>query len=129
MLSKNFNNKKCAPKSVFFNEKKMRKIRMISDIENWLWSLILALFDSSPLIQNSKFNNFFWVCWFFCKNLSNFVPPAWKLHNPYCQKGQHSCWRSWIIEIFYWNCRPGPSNRLCQQIKPYPTGWQHPLIN
>jgi hypothetical protein len=24
-------------------------------------SQILALFDSSPLIQNSKFNNFLWV--------------------------------------------------------------------
>ena len=42
------------------------------------------IFDSSPLIQNSKFNSFLWVCWFLCKNLSNFVPPAWKLHNPYC---------------------------------------------
>ena len=47
-------------------------------------SQILALFDSSPLIQNSKFNNFLWAYWFLCKNLSNFVPPAWKLHNPYC---------------------------------------------
>ena len=60
---------KCAPKLVFFNEKKLRKIRMI--------------FDSSPLIQNSKFNNFLWVCWFLGKNLSNFVFPVWKLHNPY----------------------------------------------
>ena len=24
-----------------------------------------------------------WVCWFFGKNLSNFVLPAWKLYNPY----------------------------------------------
>ena len=30
-----------------------------------------------------KFNNFLWVCWFLDKNLSNFVPPAWKLVNPY----------------------------------------------
>ena len=38
-------------------------------------SQILVLFDSLPLIQNSKFNNFLWVCcWFLCKNLSNFVP-------------------------------------------------------
>ena len=37
------------------------------------------IFDSLPLIQNSKFNNFLLY-----KNLSNFVPPAWKLHNPYC---------------------------------------------
>ena len=33
ILSKNVNNKKCAPKLVFFN-KKMRKIWMIFDIEN-----------------------------------------------------------------------------------------------
>ena len=31
---KNVNNKKCAPKLVLFNEKKLRKIRMIFDIEN-----------------------------------------------------------------------------------------------
>ena len=37
-------------------------------------SQILALFESSLLIQNSKFNNFLWVCWFLCNNLSNFVP-------------------------------------------------------
>ena len=23
-------------------------------------------------------------CWFLCKNLTNFVPMAWKLQNPYC---------------------------------------------
>ena len=34
MLSINVINKKCAPKLVFFNEKKLRKIRMIFDIEN-----------------------------------------------------------------------------------------------
>ena len=42
------------------------------------------IFDSSPIIQNSKFNKFLWVCWFLCKNLSNSIPPAWKLHNLYC---------------------------------------------
>ena len=65
-------------------KKKLRKIRMIFDIENWLSSQILALFDSSSLIQNSKFNNFLWICWFLFKNISNFVPPVWKLHNLYC---------------------------------------------
>ena len=59
---------------------------MIFDIENWLESQILALFDSSPLIPNKKFNKFFWVCWFLGKNLSNFVPSVWKFHNPYCHK-------------------------------------------
>ena len=34
VLSKNVNNKKCAPKLAFFNEKKMRKIPKILGIEN-----------------------------------------------------------------------------------------------
>ena len=42
-------------------------------------SQINALFDTSPLHQFSKFNNFLWVCWF----LDKFVYPAWKLHSPY----------------------------------------------
>ena len=57
---------------------------MIFDIENWLESQILALFDNSPLNQNSKFNNFLWACWFLGKHHSNFESPVWKLHNPYC---------------------------------------------
>ena len=42
------------------------------------------IFDTSQLIQFSKFNNFLGVCWFLAKNHSNFVPPVWKLHYPYC---------------------------------------------
>ena len=34
MLSKNVDNKKCAPKFVFFNEKQFRKIWMIFDNGN-----------------------------------------------------------------------------------------------
>ena len=48
---------------------------------------ILALFDSSPLIQNSKYTNLLWVCWFLCKNLSNFVSSAGKLNNLYYHNG------------------------------------------
>jgi hypothetical protein len=39
-------------------KKKLRKIQMIFDIQIDFESQILALFDSSALIQNSKFNNF-----------------------------------------------------------------------
>ena len=54
----------------------------------WLLFLKWCLFfDTSPLIQFSKSNNFLWVCWFLGKNLSSFVPPVWKLHNPYCHNG------------------------------------------
>ena len=34
ILSKKVNNKQCAPKLVVFNEKKLRNVRMIFDIEN-----------------------------------------------------------------------------------------------
>ena len=90
MLSKNVNNKKCDPKLILFNEKKLRKIPMIFDIENWL-------FDTSPLHQFSKFNNFIWVCWFLGKNLSNFVPPVWKLDNPYYHNFTTSIWRDFFL--------------------------------
>ena len=36
-LPKNHFNKKCAPKILFLNEKKIRKIQIIFDIENSLW--------------------------------------------------------------------------------------------
>ena len=45
-------------------------------------------FDSSLLHRFSKFNNFLWVRWFLDKNISNFVPPAWKLNNPYYHSAQ-----------------------------------------
>ena len=48
------------------------------------------IFWTSSLTQFSKFNHFLWVCWFLGKNLSTFVPPVWKLHNPYCNT-IHSC--------------------------------------
>ena len=59
MLSKNANNKKCAPKLIFINEKKMKKKHMIFDIENWLcnsnfgtfWHLSIKSILNS---QNSK---------------------------------------------------------------------------
>ena len=52
--------------------------------------LILLCVWAEPAVLGSaktasKFNNFLWVCWFRGKNLSNFVPPVWKLHNPYCR--------------------------------------------
>ena len=40
--------------------------------------------EAPPPHQFSKFKNFLLVCWFLCKNLSNFVSIPWKLYNPYC---------------------------------------------
>ena len=54
MLS-NVNNKKCAPKFIFFNEKQSERFLMEKiDFE----SQILAHFDTSPLHQFAKFNDF-----------------------------------------------------------------------
>ena len=46
--------------------------------QSTLKPLIFANYPVGPI-----FNDFLWVCWFLCKNLSNFVYPVWKLHNPY----------------------------------------------
>ena len=43
-LSKNVYYKKCGPKLIFFNEKKIRKIRMFFDIEKWFWRSDLGTF-------------------------------------------------------------------------------------
>ena len=53
---------------------------MVLDPISWGSRSKLTFFQHVAAI---KFNNFLWVCWFLGKNLSNFVPPAWKLDNPY----------------------------------------------
>ena len=57
--------------------------------------LIISIFNTSPLHQFSKFNNFLWVCWFLSKNLSNFVTPTWKLDNPY----YHNTYLPWKVKL------------------------------
>ena len=42
------------------------------------------IFDTSQLIQFSKFNNFLGVRCFFRQKYLKFCTPDWKLHNPYC---------------------------------------------
>ena len=63
-------------------------ILLFDNINFWITLLLkcCSIFDSLPLHQFSKFNDFRWVCWFLGKNLSNFVPPAWKLDNLYYHK-------------------------------------------
>ena len=58
----------------------------------------------------SKFNNFLWVCWFLGKNLSNSVPPAWKLNNPYYHT-LHACFDMW----FRTKCFSMKKDRLCEK--------------
>ena len=63
-----------------------------------LW--FLKTFEA-PLIQFSKFDNFLWVCCF--KNLSNFLPPFWKLYNPYCHNvTSFESWSYITFAKYYW---------------------------
>ena len=62
----------------------------------------MALFDTSLLHQFSKFNNFLCTCWFVGKSFSNFVPPAWKLDNPYYHKPQ---WQKKFLPSFFFEER------------------------
>ena len=52
-----------------------------------------------------KFIKFLWVCWFLGKNLANFVPPVWKLHNQYCHNSMpqfnRNCHKFLILIIVY----------------------------
>ena len=69
---------------------------MLTCFDNIIFLITLLLkwcpiFDSSPLHQFSKFNNFLWVCWFLGKNLANFAPPTWKLDNPYYHNMYYAC--------------------------------------
>ena len=54
-----------------------------------------------------KFNIFPRVCWFLGKNLPYFVPPIWKIHNPYCHNVQSSRnFGSWQISVYFlWICK------------------------
>ena len=79
----------------FHKQKKVQAITLtfnsffLHEKSKWstLKSLTFASYWGSPLVQFSKFKNFLWVCWFLGKNLSNFVPPVWKLHSQYCHNG------------------------------------------
>ena len=55
----------------------------------------MALFDTSPLHQFAKFNDFIWLQLILVKNLSNFVSFPWKLHNQYC----HSMYHYWSKQV------------------------------
>ena len=63
--------------------KKMRKISITFNEENWLWKSNLGTFWHLPTELILNIHNILWECWFLGKNLSNFVPPAWNLDNPY----------------------------------------------
>ena len=98
MLSKNVNNKKCAWMNI-----------LILDIENWLWKSNFGTFWCNANSQNSIIS--FDYSWLLGKNLSNFVPPAWKLDNPYfhqvLQKGFQLHWNpaSLIICLLFNDCK------------------------
>ena len=67
------------------------------------------LLTARHLLQFSKFNNFLWVSWFLCKNLSYLVSLVLKLHNWKChtvqkiekqQKTKSKLWNFFMHPIF-----------------------------
>ena len=64
--------------------KKMRKIPMIFDWQNWLWKSKCGTFWRLVTAPILKIWYFFCERWNLGKNLLNFVPLPWKLDNPYC---------------------------------------------
>jgi hypothetical protein len=80
MLSKNVNNKKCAPKFVLFSKN-------LDDF--WHRKLTLKVifrhfFTSSHYTNSQNSMISFDYSSFLANNLSNFVSLPWKLHNRYC---------------------------------------------
>ena len=71
MLSKNVNNKKCAPKLVFFNEKYWERFQWFLTPKIDFEIEILALLDPCswhlPFTPIPKMQYFIWICRFLCK--------------------------------------------------------------
>ena len=67
---------------------KLRKSWTIFDRENWLWKLDLGTFWYLPITPICKILKISVGLLIDSKNLSNFVPPAWKLDNLYYHMGQ-----------------------------------------
>ena len=74
ILSKNDSNKKHTPKLVFFYEKSWERFGWFLTQKIDFESQILALFDTAPSTQFSKFNHFLWADWFLGKNILVFHP-------------------------------------------------------
>ena len=81
-------------------KKKVKKIQMIFDIENWLESQILALFDTSLLHQFAKLNDFIWLQLIIFKQKPFlFCIPALKTPQPVLPF--LTCWRPSYFFIFF----------------------------
>ena len=109
ILSKNVNNKKCALKSVFFNEKKPEK----DSNDFWCRKLTLNVefctFLQLAINPKLKIQWFPLVCWFLWKNLSDFVSPVWKLHSLYCHSAKWNYCKFFISVLF----NPKLTNAWC----------------
>ena len=122
MLSKSANNKKCAPKLIFFNEKKMGEIPIIFDIDNWLRKSNFGTFWHLPINPIHKIQSFPLSLLIFF-NLSNlYIPLKNSITRIAIMKGAH--WKlfyhkyyrdsSWIIcKPFKWSWIP--DHRISQK--------------
>ena len=94
----------------------------------WLSKANFVSFWNLPITQFSKFNNFLWVCWFLGKNFSNFVPPVWKLHDPYCHsagiiRNAGTFQGNKVIHIWKKNFLQPWALEICPKIEIYVGNW------
>ena len=88
----------------------------VTKVDTKLWKVRFTTLLYNILVKIHYFNNFLRVCWFLGKNLSNFVSPIWKLHNPYCHTYAHqklmpqifrpSCCHA-VLRPFFLGCKIG----------------------
>ena len=120
-FSKNVNNKKHAPKLIFFNEKKkLRKIRIIFDIENWLWKSEIGNFRSLDLEWVLIYQNFFFMkkCYLSLNWATIWCGSCWKI-----LKWHLNCSTYTIISKVFqkWKIT---RQRIRMGGKPHPIYWQ-----
>ena len=81
---------------------KIRKFRIIFDIENWLWKSNFGTFWHLPIRLISKIQSFHYD-WFLVRNLPNFVSLPWKLHNRYCHNDCQRLQSTCLLKTKEWN--------------------------
>ena len=69
---------------------------MIFEVENWLWKSNFGIFWHLPISnsQNSTMSSAYFDS--YEKNLTYFVPPTWKLHNPYYHTNKYHAYKKFL---------------------------------
>ena len=103
-FSKNVNNKKHALNWYSSMKKKLRKIRIIFDIENWLWKSENVIFRSLDLERTLIWQNSFFMkkCYFSLNKATIWCGSCWK--NLKCYLVHKGLYHLYFISqlLFFW---------------------------